>query len=175
MHQLNILLAQEFKFLQNCDARGFYAPSSIIECAYLCCLCPSSPSPTPPSSHQPLPCSVQHGAHLAMGAPSLHQAPPRHPLQHTSFVGASLLLPKTLCGSGAGLQWDQWPIFGLVSNIPAVDVASWLFLCQHVLLGEGHTIPSRWKTSTLLWSMSWRPPLGTPHPLTCLTASRSKC
>lgn len=47
MHQLNILLAQEFKFLQSCDARGSYAPSSIIECAYLCCLCPSSSSPTP--------------------------------------------------------------------------------------------------------------------------------
>lgn len=55
MHQLNILLVQELEFLQSCAASGSCAPSSIIECAHLCCLCPDSPPPTLAPHTSPFP------------------------------------------------------------------------------------------------------------------------
>lgn len=120
-------------------------------CAPTPCLLPLllTPAPSPPGSAWPPP---------AMRAPSPHRAPLRHPLHLPGLVGGSLLLPEILLGSSTETQRDLRPVFGFMSNIPTMDTASRLFLCRHVPFrgrrGEGHAIPRRRETGTLLRSMS---------------------
>lgn len=157
MHQLKILLAQELRFHRSCSASGSRAPSSVIGRARPCSLCPNSLSPTPAPHTGPFPPGFSM-APTCDESPLTARAPLRHPLHLPGLVGGSLLLPEILLGSSTETQRDLRPVFGFMSNIPTMDTASRLFLCRHVPFrgrrGEGHAIPRRRETGTLLRSMS---------------------
>lgn len=174
MHQLKILLAQELRFRRSCSASGSRAPSSVIGRARPCSLCPNSLSPTPAPHTGPFPPGFSM-------APTCNESPLTAP-SPSKTPSAPPRFGWRVPAAARNPSWvEHWDAARSAARIWLLRLTSprWTrphgcFSADTCRFGAGGERGTQ-SPADARRARCFDRCLRTPHPLTRLTASCSKC